>query len=133
MVPGGKVVSVGMGCEHAHLPVSTITVKEIDFMGSFRYANTVRAPCMGAACHPARILVCSSGPASARTRCPLCIGEVPGVACGDVPNAGRASFEGTVYALKNPGGFSGTCTACSLRSMHARVRYSGGLTPALQL
>ena len=37
------MVTVGMGCDHAHLPVSTINCKEIDLMGSFRYANTVRA------------------------------------------------------------------------------------------
>lgn len=35
------MVTVGMGCDHAHLPVSTINCKEIDLMGSFRYANTV--------------------------------------------------------------------------------------------
>ncbi len=34
-------MTVGMGCDHAHLPVSTINCKEIDLMGSFRYANTV--------------------------------------------------------------------------------------------
>ena len=37
------MVTVGMGCDHAHLPVSTINCKEIDLMGSFRYANTVSA------------------------------------------------------------------------------------------
>ena len=41
VVAGGRVVTVGMGCDHAHLPVSTINCKEIDLMGSFRYANTV--------------------------------------------------------------------------------------------
>ena len=42
VISGGKVISVGMGCDHAHLPLSTINCKEIDLMGSFRYANTVR-------------------------------------------------------------------------------------------
>ena len=41
VVAGGRVITVGMGCDHAHLPVSTINCKEIDLMGSFRYANTV--------------------------------------------------------------------------------------------
>lgn len=41
VIAGGKVISVGMGCDHAHLPLSTINCKEIDLMGSFRYANTV--------------------------------------------------------------------------------------------
>jgi hypothetical protein len=41
VVAGGKVISVGMGCDHAHVPISTINCKEIDLMGSFRYANTV--------------------------------------------------------------------------------------------
>ena len=50
VVPGGKVISVGMGCDHAHVPISTLTVKEIDLMGSFRYANTVRAPPAGSCC-----------------------------------------------------------------------------------
>ncbi|BDA45777.1 Sorbitol dehydrogenase [Coccomyxa sp. Obi] len=40
VIAGGKVISVGMGCDHAHLPLSTINCKEIDLMGSFRYANT---------------------------------------------------------------------------------------------
>ena len=42
VIAGGKVISVGMGCDHAHLPLSTINCKEIDLLGSFRYANTVR-------------------------------------------------------------------------------------------
>ena len=41
-VPGGKVVTVGMGMDNLRLPVSTITVKEIELLGSFRFANTVR-------------------------------------------------------------------------------------------
>ena len=39
---GGMVVTVGMGCEHARLPVISMTVREITMAGSFRYANTVR-------------------------------------------------------------------------------------------
>ena len=44
VVAGGKVMSVGMGCEHAQLPMTIITVKEIELVGSFRYVNTVRSP-----------------------------------------------------------------------------------------
>lgn len=40
---GGTVVTVGMGCEHARLPVTSMTVREVTMAGSFRYANTVRA------------------------------------------------------------------------------------------
>ena len=39
---GGTVVTVGMGCEHARLPVTSMTVREVTMAGSFRYANTVR-------------------------------------------------------------------------------------------
>lgn len=42
VVAGGKVMSVGMGCEHAELPMTIITVKEVEIVGSFRYVNTVR-------------------------------------------------------------------------------------------
>ena len=38
---GGTVVTVGMGCEHARLPVTSMTVREVTMAGSFRYANTV--------------------------------------------------------------------------------------------
>ena len=37
------MVTVGMGCEHARLPVTSMTVREVIMAGSFRYANTVRA------------------------------------------------------------------------------------------
>ena len=43
MNSGGTVVTVGMGCEHARLPVTSMTVREVTMAGSFRYANTVRA------------------------------------------------------------------------------------------
>ena len=38
------MVTVGMGCEHARLPMNRITVREISITGSFRYANTVHFP-----------------------------------------------------------------------------------------
>jgi threonine dehydrogenase-like Zn-dependent dehydrogenase len=57
VVAGGKVVSVGMGCDHAHLPISTINCKEIDLMGSFRYVNTVRPPCLKVACMACLLLL----------------------------------------------------------------------------
>lgn len=38
------MVTVGMGCEHARLPLTRITVREISITGSFRYANTVHFP-----------------------------------------------------------------------------------------
>ncbi len=40
---GGRLVTVGMGCDHARLPVSDMTFREVTLAGSFRYANTVRA------------------------------------------------------------------------------------------
>lgn len=40
VAPGGKVVMVGMGQEEMQLPAIILTVKEIDLLGSFRYANT---------------------------------------------------------------------------------------------
>ena len=41
-VAGGKLVVVGLGAEEAKLPVASAACKEIDIIGSFRYANTVR-------------------------------------------------------------------------------------------
>jgi threonine dehydrogenase-like Zn-dependent dehydrogenase len=37
VVPGGKVVMVGMGQEDIQLPATLLTFKEVDLMGSFRY------------------------------------------------------------------------------------------------
>ncbi|KAK9845478.1 hypothetical protein WJX81_007500 [Elliptochloris bilobata] len=37
---GGTVVTVGTGCEHARLPVTRMTIREVTLAGSFRYANT---------------------------------------------------------------------------------------------
>ena len=39
---GGKVVVVGMGQDNMTLPMSTVGVHELDVLGCFRYANTVR-------------------------------------------------------------------------------------------
>jgi hypothetical protein len=39
---GGKVVTVGMGVDEVRFPNTLATVKEVDIIGSFRYANTVR-------------------------------------------------------------------------------------------
>ncbi len=41
---GGKVVLVGMGDELMKLDMTHACTHEIDLVGSFRYANTVRAP-----------------------------------------------------------------------------------------
>ena len=41
---GGKVVLVGMGDELMKLDMTHAATHEIDIIGSFRYANTVRAP-----------------------------------------------------------------------------------------
>ncbi|PPR02004.1 hypothetical protein CVT24_011127 [Panaeolus cyanescens] len=37
---GGKLMLIGMGTRNAFLPVSTFALREIDILGSFRYANT---------------------------------------------------------------------------------------------
>jgi L-iditol 2-dehydrogenase len=41
---GGRVVLVGMGDEVMKLDMTHACTHEIDLVGSFRYANTVRAP-----------------------------------------------------------------------------------------
>lgn len=38
--PGGKVVIVGMGNPIQTLPISAATLREVDIVGTFRYANT---------------------------------------------------------------------------------------------
>ena len=40
-VAGGKLVVVGLGGEEANLPIAAAACKEVDIIGSFRYANTV--------------------------------------------------------------------------------------------
>lgn len=39
-VAGGKLVVVGLGGEEASLPIASAACKEVDIIGSFRYANT---------------------------------------------------------------------------------------------
>ncbi|KIJ11174.1 L-iditol 2-dehydrogenase [Paxillus involutus ATCC 200175] len=39
-ITGGKVMLVGMGSRNVLLPLSTAALREVDIMGSFRYANT---------------------------------------------------------------------------------------------
>ncbi len=41
VVPGGRIVLVGLGAEKCCVPTMQTVFKEIDFMGSFRYTNTV--------------------------------------------------------------------------------------------
>lgn len=43
---GGKVVLVGMGDELMKLDMTHAATNEIDIIGSFRYANTVRPPAL---------------------------------------------------------------------------------------
>jgi len=37
---GGKVMLIGMGTRAAYLPLSTAALREVDVLGSFRYADT---------------------------------------------------------------------------------------------
>jgi L-iditol 2-dehydrogenase len=37
---GGRVMLIGMGTRAAYLPLSTAALREVDILGSFRYANT---------------------------------------------------------------------------------------------
>ncbi|KAF8879652.1 chaperonin 10-like protein [Gymnopilus junonius] len=37
---GGRVTLIGMGTRAAYLPLSTAALREVDILGSFRYANT---------------------------------------------------------------------------------------------
>ena len=41
VAPGGRIVLVGLGAEKCCVPTMQTVFKEIDFMGSFRYTNTV--------------------------------------------------------------------------------------------
>ena len=81
---GGRLVTVGMGCDHARLPVSEMTFREVTLVGSFRYANTVRAcrtPAVLPACMPVeKMQRCSS--CSIFLHCPLWLLASP---CGKAP------------------------------------------------
>lgn len=44
VAPGGRIVLVGLGAEKCCVPTMQTVFKEIDFMGSFRYTNTVSLP-----------------------------------------------------------------------------------------
>ncbi|TFK73534.1 GroES-like protein [Pluteus cervinus] len=39
-ITGGKVMLIGMGSRNVMLPLSTAATREVDILGSFRYANT---------------------------------------------------------------------------------------------
>ena len=41
VAPGGRIVLVGLGAETCCVPTMQTVFKEIDFLGSFRYTNTV--------------------------------------------------------------------------------------------
>lgn len=41
VAPGGKIVLVGLGAEKCCIPTMQTVFKELDFLGSFRYTNTV--------------------------------------------------------------------------------------------
>ena len=41
VAPGGKIVLVGLGQERCCVPTMQTVFKELDFLGSFRYVNTV--------------------------------------------------------------------------------------------
>lgn len=38
--PGGKILIIGMGTPIQTLPISAAALREVDFVGVFRYANT---------------------------------------------------------------------------------------------
>lgn len=44
VAPGGKIVLVGLGAEKCCIPTMQTVFKELDFLGSFRYTNTVSKP-----------------------------------------------------------------------------------------
>lgn len=45
VAPGGRIVLVGLGAEKCCVPTMQTVFKEIDFLGSFRYTNTVSFLC----------------------------------------------------------------------------------------
>ena len=53
--PGSKIVVVGLGQENATVPLSMLTLCELDVLGSMRYTNTVRNASLFTGC---RISLC---------------------------------------------------------------------------
>lgn len=39
---GGKVILIGMGTSNALIPISNAATREVDIIGSFRYADTYK-------------------------------------------------------------------------------------------
>ena len=63
VAPGGRIVLVGLGAEKCCVPTMQTVFKEIDFMGSFRYTNTVSfLASLDVVCSPQQLLRCLRDP-----------------------------------------------------------------------